>query len=68
MEMQSSQSSLLQKLVEAKLAGAKLPHGGYFFRSNEQAAERALAVFERWAKESGEAARVSVSMDDQKSA
>lgn len=54
MEAQSSSSlseGLLQKLIGAKLAGTKLPNGGYSFRSNEEAARVAMSVFWETAKD-----------------
>ena len=39
---------LQQRLEDAKLAGTKLPEGGYTFRSNEKAAGLAHAIFMKW--------------------
>jgi glutathione S-transferase len=46
-------SDLREKLIEAKLAGHKNPRDGYpyCFRSNETAADAALAVVVEWLRE-----------------
>lgn len=51
MEMQSSRpdpDDLRQLLVDAKLAGSHRDGGGYWFRSNEEAAELALDALGDW--------------------
>lgn len=50
---QSSQrqsDDLRQMLIDAKLTGNGLPEGGYYLRSNEQAADLALLVVAKWLK------------------
>lgn len=45
------QNDLLQLLIDAKLAGSSREGGGYWFRSNEEAAELALDVLGVWLEE-----------------
>jgi hypothetical protein len=42
---------LLQLLIDAKLAGDRAPLEGYWFRSNEEAAQLALDVLGDWLQE-----------------